>query len=100
MLDGAQSIALIYRIYYKCIKTNLNVHALAKSPKDKTLLIQGSTTDVNIEVLKTILWKDITLLEKWLTVNGNYSHKNQYDSNDLHRIQQYDDGSVQISFDL
>ena len=99
LLDGAQSIALIYCIYYKCIKTNLNVYVLVKSPKDKTLLIQGSTTDINIEVSKTILWKDITLLEKWLTVNENYSYKNQYDSNDLHHIQQYDDGSIQISFD-
>ena len=31
------SIALIYRIYYKCMKTNLNVHALVKSPSDQTL---------------------------------------------------------------
>ena len=39
MLESVHNIALIYRIYYKCIKTNLNVQALTKSPKDKTLLI-------------------------------------------------------------
>ncbi|KAL7184944.1 hypothetical protein ACSBR2_026980 [Camellia fascicularis] len=55
MLDGAQSIALIYRIYYKCIKINLNVHALVKSPKDKTLLIQNNIADANIKVQKTIV---------------------------------------------
>lgn len=37
MLKGSQPLGLIYRIYYKCIRTNLNVHALVKSPKDKTL---------------------------------------------------------------
>ena len=39
MLEGSYSITLIYRIYYICMKINLNVHALVKSPKDKTLLI-------------------------------------------------------------
>ncbi|KAL7230218.1 hypothetical protein ACSBR2_008683 [Camellia fascicularis] len=80
MLDGAQSIALTYCIYYKCIKTNLNVYALDRSPKDKILLIQSNTANANIEVPKTILWKDITLPEKWLTIHENYSHKNQYDN--------------------
>ena len=39
MHDGSHALALIYRVYYKCVKTNLNVHALIKSPKDQTLLI-------------------------------------------------------------
>ena len=36
MLEGSQPLALIYRIYYKCIRTNLNIHALVKSPKAQT----------------------------------------------------------------
>ncbi|KAL7201458.1 hypothetical protein ACSBR1_033209 [Camellia fascicularis] len=87
MLGGAHSIALIYRIYYKCIKTNLNVHALVKSPKDKTVLIQGSTNETNIDVLTTICWNELDV-----TVNKNYSHPHQSDSNDIQQIQQYDDG--------
>ena len=76
ILGGAHSIALIYRIYYKYIKTNLNVHALVKSPKDKTLLIQVSTSKTNIEVRKTICWNDITLTDEWVTVNVILNHTN------------------------
>ena len=61
MLEGSQPIALIYRIHYKTMKTNINIKALNKSPKDKTVLIQASTSDANIQVPKTILWKDINL---------------------------------------
>ncbi|KAI8560192.1 hypothetical protein RHMOL_Rhmol04G0236700 [Rhododendron molle] len=53
MLEGSHPLALIYRIYYKCMKTNLNIHALVKNPKDKTVLIQ-SNTNANIQVPKTI----------------------------------------------
>ena len=31
IVESTHNIALIYRIYYKCIKTNLNVQALTKS---------------------------------------------------------------------
>ena len=55
MLEGSQPLALIYRIHYKTMKTNLNYHALTKSPKDKTILIQESTSDSNIQVPKTML---------------------------------------------
>ena len=61
MKEKVHNIALIYRIYYKCIKTNLNVQALHKSPKDKTLLIQSSSNDTNINIPKMIEQKDITL---------------------------------------
>ena len=40
------------------MKTNLNVKALNKGPKDKTVLIQSSTSDANIQVPKTILWNN------------------------------------------
>ena len=98
MLASSQSITLIYRIYYKCMMTNLNVHALVKSPKDKTLFIQSSTFDANVDVPRPIVWSEITLLENWLTVNDNYSHKIQHNINDLNHIQQYSDGSAKISF--
>ncbi|KAL7242583.1 hypothetical protein ACSBR1_015044 [Camellia fascicularis] len=98
MLGAAHSIALIYRLYYKCIKTNLNVHALVKIPKDKTLFIQGNTSETNIEVPKTICWDEITLLDNWVTINENYIHPHQTDSNDVQQIQQHDDGSVLIRF--
>ncbi|KAI8563903.1 hypothetical protein RHMOL_Rhmol03G0145600 [Rhododendron molle] len=98
MLKGSHALALIYRIYYKCMKTNLNIHALVKSPKDKTVLIQ-SNTNANIQVPKTISWNDITLPTSWVSENDSYPHKMQNDTVDLDYIKQYLDGTVRISFD-
>ncbi|KAI8571492.1 hypothetical protein RHMOL_Rhmol01G0124200 [Rhododendron molle] len=98
MLEGSHPLALIYRIYYKCMKTNLNIHALVKSPKDKTVLIQ-SNTNANIQVPKTISWNDITLPTSWVSENDSYPHKMQNDTVDLDYIKQYLDGTVRISFD-
>jgi hypothetical protein len=53
MLEGSQPLALIYRFYYKCMKTNLNVNALKKSPKDKTLLIQ-TNCEANVKIPKSL----------------------------------------------
>jgi hypothetical protein len=36
MIEGSRHLALIYRIYYKLFKTNLNPQALTKDPKDQT----------------------------------------------------------------
>ena len=99
MLEGSKPLALIYRIYYKCLRTNLNVHALVKSPKDKTLLIQSSTNDANIQVPRSINWKDINLPNDWLLENENHPRKVQNNAINLERIQEYLDGSVRISFD-
>ncbi|KAI8563905.1 hypothetical protein RHMOL_Rhmol03G0145600 [Rhododendron molle] len=85
MLKGSHALALIYRIYYKCMKTNLNIHALVKSPKDKTVLIQ-SNTNANIQT-------------SWVSENDSYPHKMQNDTVDLDYIKQYLDGTVRISFD-
>ncbi|KAI8572074.1 hypothetical protein RHMOL_Rhmol01G0170500 [Rhododendron molle] len=98
MLEGSHSLALIYRIYYKCMKTNLNVHALVKSPKDKTVLIQ-SNTHANIQVPRTISWNDIKLPSSWISENYSYPHRMQNDTIDLDYIKQYLDGTGRISFD-
>ena len=43
MVQGTSQIALIYRVYYKCMRTNMNVGALDRRVKGETTLIQ--TTD-------------------------------------------------------
>ena len=99
MKEKVHNIALIYRVYYKCIKTNFNVQVLHKSPKDKTLLIQSSSNDTNINIPKIIEWKDITLSDQWVTVNENYKHnQKQSTSRDIEDFQQFTDGSVRIKF--
>jgi hypothetical protein len=40
-----------------------------QSPRDKTLLIQCSTDDVNVQVPQTINWNDVQLPSEWLLQN-------------------------------
>ena len=48
MVQGASQIALIYRIYYKCLRTNLNAQALDKRRLRETTLIQTTDPRSNI----------------------------------------------------
>ena len=48
MLQGVQQIALIYRVYYKCCRTNLNVQAICKRKLGETTLIQ--TKDIRSKI--------------------------------------------------
>ena len=81
------------------MKTNLNVKSLNKSPKDKTVLIQRNTSDANIQVPKTILWKYISLPRQWILPNEMPPRPVTNNIMNLNNIQQYLDGSVIISFD-
>uniref|UniRef100_A0A2N9HFN7 Uncharacterized protein n=1 Tax=Fagus sylvatica TaxID=28930 RepID=A0A2N9HFN7_FAGSY len=65
MIEGSRPLALVYRIYYKLFKTNLNPQALIKDPQDQTLLLQASREDININVPKMIKWEDIKLPDEW-----------------------------------
>ena len=50
MYEGSQPLVIVYRIYYKLMKTTLEPQALMKSPKGKTLLLQASTSDSHVKV--------------------------------------------------
>ena len=65
MEDGSKPLAIIYRIYYRLLKTKLNPHAKLKNAGDNTLLIQCSTLDAKVTLPKMIRWKDITLPNEW-----------------------------------
>jgi hypothetical protein len=69
MLEGAQPLVIVYRIYYKLMKTTLEPQALMESPKGKTLLLQASTKDSHVKVPTQIEWKDVKLPNKWLLRN-------------------------------
>ena len=54
MVQGASQIALIYRIYYKCLRINLNAQALDKRRPRETTLIQ--TTALSSLFTKSFLF--------------------------------------------
>jgi hypothetical protein len=61
MLEGAQPLVIVYRIYYKLMKTTFEPQDLMESPKGKTLLLQASIRESHVNVPTQINWKDVKL---------------------------------------
>ena len=103
MIEGSRSLALVYRIYYKLLKTNLNHQALTKDPKDQTLLLQASSEDINVNIPKMIKWEDIKLPDEWDLPNDMppipFPPINISKADNLNSIEQFLDGTVKIRFD-
>jgi hypothetical protein len=99
MYEDAQPLVIVYRIYYKLMKTTLEPQALLESPKGKTLLLQASTSDSHVKVPAQIEWKDVKLPNKWLLKNVAQPIPVQNTlEDDLDYIDQHPDGTVSINF--
>ena len=99
MEEGSKPFALIYRIYYRILGTQLNPCArIKREPAGKTMLIQCSTSDARIQVPKMIQWEDVNLPKEWLSEQESLPAKPVFDELNLTHIQQYLDGIVKISF--
>jgi hypothetical protein len=103
MIEGSRPLALVYRIYYKLFKTNLNPQALIKDPQNQTLLLQASREDININVPKMIKWEDIKLPDEWNLPNEMpptvQTPINIAEQDNLESVLQYHYGTVKIKFD-
>jgi hypothetical protein len=101
ILEGAQPLVIVYRIYYKLMKTTLEPQALMESPKGKTLLLQASTDNSHTRVPTQINWDDVNLPNKWLLKNVTQPTPVQNTlEDDIDYIDQQLDGSVSINFSL
>ena len=99
MEEGSKPFALIYRIYYRLLGTQLNPGAkINGEPFGQTMLIQCSTLDAKVQVPKMIQWQDVKLPTKWLLEQETPLAKPIFNELDLTHIQQYLDGTVKISF--
>ena len=96
MLNGTKQLALIYIIYYKCIRTNMSVQAIDKRKFGETTLIQTSDVRSTIQVPRTLKWSEITFPANWTLGNENYQPQVQNpDRNpNLDFVQQLADGTV------
>ena len=97
MKEGSEPLAVIYRIYYKLMKTTLDPQSMVDpSPKGQTLLLQASTRNTRLWVPQQIQWKDITLPKKWQLEAVAPTPKIENIEPDF--IAQNIDGTVIISF--
>ena len=99
MEEGSKPFALIYRIYYRLLGTQMNPCAkIPREPSGKTMLIQCSTPAAKIQVPKMIQWQDVKLPNDWLLEQESPHVQPIFDELDLTHIQQYLDGIVKIIF--
>ena len=83
------------------MKTILEPQALMKSPKGKTLLLQGSTSNSHTRVPIQINWNEVKLSNKWLLKNVTQPTLVQNTlEDDIDYIDQQPNGSVSINFQL
>ena len=54
MDEGSKTFALIYRIHYSLLGTQLNSLARIRDPEGKTMLIQCSTPNAKVQISKMI----------------------------------------------
>ena len=54
------TIAIIYKIYYKVMTTQLNPRVVCQSVKDETLLLQYNSNYTQVFVPKKLEWNEIT----------------------------------------
>ena len=59
-VEKAQTIAIIYRIYYKVMTTQLNPRAICQSVKDETLSLQYNPNNTQAFIPKKLKWNEIT----------------------------------------
>ncbi|KAL4643357.1 hypothetical protein ACB092_02G086400 [Castanea dentata] len=81
MDEGSKPFALIYRIYYRLLDSQLSPCSKRRDPASKTMLIQY-----------------ITLPKEWILERESPPVKQVFDELDLTHIQEYLDGTVKICF--
>ena len=75
-VEEAQTIAIINRIYYKVMTTQLNPRVVCQSIKDETLLLQYNPNNTQAFVPKKLKWNEITQEGQWEFNNFNKSKVN------------------------
>ena len=66
------SLLFVYRVYYKCMGTNMSIQAFDKRKPGETTLIQTSNVRSTIQVPRTLKWSEISFLAQWTLENENY----------------------------
>jgi hypothetical protein len=98
MEEGSRPLAIIYRIYYRLMKTSLNPQAIFKDPKGSTLLIESSTQNAAISAPKMIQWDKLNLPNEWILESVSKPTTVVSRSSNVDIIKQYLNGDVKINF--
>ena len=72
VLHGTRQLALIYRVYYTCMRPNMSIQSTDKRKAGETTLIQTPDVRSTVQVPRTLKWSEVTFLAHWTIDNENY----------------------------
>ena len=98
-VEEAQTITIIYKIYYKVMTTQLNPRVVCQSVKDETLLLQYNPNNTQAFVPKKLKWNEITQGDQW-DLKDLTNPKLIKPLTTPSKIIQHTDGTIQIEFGL
>ncbi|KAH0689011.1 hypothetical protein KY289_016369 [Solanum tuberosum] len=95
---NTREIAIIYRVYYRLMKTHLAPKARHESLKGETMLMEANHEHSSIFVPRTIQWKDILSNNDWRFENITPPFASHSERSQIERVIQFPDGSIELKF--
>ncbi|KAH0752254.1 hypothetical protein KY285_005402 [Solanum tuberosum] len=95
---NTREIAIIYRVYYRLMKTHLAPKARHESTKGETMLMEANHEHTFIFVPRTIQWKDILFNNDWRFENITPPFASHSERSQIERVIQFPDGSIELKF--
>ena len=94
---NTREIAIIYRVYYRLMKTTLAPKAKMISNKGVTMLMEANHNHNNTFVPKMIKWDDVLTKDNWHFDSITEPEIEEENSN-IDQIIQFSDGSIDLKF--
>ncbi|KAG9444341.1 hypothetical protein H6P81_015681 [Aristolochia fimbriata] len=92
---GAETIAIVYRIYYRVLNT-LASHVKIASEKGKTTLVESNILSTKTAIPRTLRWDEIEFPSTWQMAEATVPQP--LDNREVEQIVQDADGNVEITF--
>ncbi|KAG9453331.1 hypothetical protein H6P81_006235 [Aristolochia fimbriata] len=93
--SGSETIAIVYRIYYRVLNT-LASHVKIASEKGKTTLVESNILSTKTAIPRTLRWDEIEFSSTWQMAEATIPQP--LDNREVEQIVQDADGNVEITF--
>ncbi|KAK4713657.1 hypothetical protein R3W88_019564 [Solanum pinnatisectum] len=94
----AREITVIYRVYYKLMKTTIAPKAITASVKGVTRLMEANQEHSTTFVPRLLKWNDILTDEEWKFDSITNPSPLQPETTQIDRVIQFPDGSINLKF--
>ncbi|KAJ8552789.1 hypothetical protein K7X08_020182 [Anisodus acutangulus] len=94
---NTKEIAVIYRVYYRLMKTTLAPKAKLMSNKGVTMLMEANQEHINVFVPRMLRWDETLTKDEW-RFDAITPQKVEPEKSKIQEIVQHQDGSVNLKF--